>query len=130
MTPFKPDVLNMHLYTNTLNALRVSYYRHIIRLYDLDFKFKMIFLNLHYECNALTSWQYWSDKLATISIFCFNYKQKSRMFDWHNGTVLVSHCCDQNSIPGVACEMIRWSLSRAGGFPPGTCVNYFVIVVK
>jgi len=43
MTQFKPDVLNMHLYTNTSNALRVSYYIHIIRLYYWDFKFEMMF---------------------------------------------------------------------------------------
>ena len=46
------------------------------------------------------------------------------LFDWHCGSSCPSYCCDPGSIPGVACEMVMWSPSQAGGFPPGTPVSF------
>ena len=67
---------------------------------------------------------------------------------------LASHRCDPGTIPDIStCEMVMWSQSQTGGFPPGTqvsshtktirtqtslptsminisCITCFVIVVK
>ena len=46
-----------------------------------------------------------------------------RLSDWGSGKALASHCCNPGLIPGVACEMVIWSPSWAGRFPPGTLVS-------
>ena len=46
-----------------------------------------------------------------------------RLSDWRSGKALASNHCDKGSIPGVECEMVMWSPSQTGGFPPGTPVS-------
>ena len=46
-----------------------------------------------------------------------------RLSGWRSDNTLASHRCDPVSIPASACEMVMWSQSQTGGFPPGTPVS-------
>ena len=50
--------------------------------------------------------------------------------DWHSGNALASYRCHPGSIPALACQMIMWTQSQTGEFPPGTPFSSHTMTIR